>query len=844
MVPSGVPPATTATTATHATNCVEQECVQAEREPAAFPRLANPRLVPLRGIHIRSRNVSRIVSPAEATATALPRTHAVTGPLWERVRGHRASIDTALPLAAWHESPDDSRSKNAAAFSRNAQSDETGTWEGRRLYREVCREKDAARHAFGCARVQALSRELDRSATSLEEFVDRGVLPFMRANGFQAIFDIDNENFGRWSWFLNLNQSDKKLLIDTRKRVFNKKFELVQALVQESCRKDDRANEIAFYLAIQSCKDLLHLNYCGDCSQRSMSLILNTLLFSGQIEEHVNYSCYFLRNGHSDMIYAKLNDILKGKTIDVTKSCFSTERNGLCEPVNAHDEPDVSVCHLYLAKYLLHMRMENLRIIDSYLNNQDCAELIGEYAGMSEKTIIWKPGFYLHQAIDTLRYFHCQEINTCTRKNHFQGIEIFADDVVKNQDYFVGRLVKDGINFARGWLSRMIHRKNKNLALPLPQVIEDYTADYNLQYNLFIKPVLPFLVEKINSFAGSQIIGMAHTTSITRLLLEGTQCCYKRGFFFSDLCEYMDDYNGDCYWPCYCDGTTYIGESPIDLEGRFRDTVMALMFAEQKLAQANFYLYRNSQASKAILNKLPPNARVGSISAAAKGEYDGDLYDLSEMSTLLPDITSVVDALFYSGMASTENLTTIFGKADYVSLWAEGCLDNDKRKGLKIRYLSKDDRREKFREMVRLVPILALSRNLAPSVTQFVSTFGVDALGLPQFERQKLERASLLGKLHVDRQLRSKRPRSALDEFDNVGLACRRLFNASSFEEALWDSCSVPRSIVRNGTEELMIKAGWKYLDERVELNDSSVELGRRIAHVYSESWCSVWAES
>ena len=358
---------------------------------------------------------------------------------------------------------------------------------------------------------------------------------------------------------------------------------------------------------------------------------------------------------------------------------------------------------------------------------------------------------------------------------------------------------------------------------------------------------------------------------MTRLLLEGIQCCYCPGDFFRNLFLYMD-HDEDC------DGPTYIGESPIALEGRFKDTVLALMFAEQKLAQANFYLNRNSPASKTILGKLPPNARVGSIAAAARGDFsvyiDEDLDDpfevVSHMSTLLPDIASVVDALFYAGLASRENLATIFGHEDYVSyrlydlrtkqqkqqqftvtrylsrtrLWTEGCLDNDKGKGLKIRYLSKDDRRERFREIVRLVPILALAQNLAPPITQFVSKFGMDALGLPQFERQKLERASLLGNLHVDRQLRSKRPRGALDEFDDVGVACRRLFNASSFEEALWDSCSVPRSIVLNGTEDLMIKAGWRYLNERVELNDSSVEMGRRIAHVYTESWCSVWAES
>ncbi|EJK53944.1 hypothetical protein THAOC_26519, partial [Thalassiosira oceanica] len=184
----------------------------------------------------------------------------------------------------------------------------------------------------------------------------------------------------------------------------------------------------------------------------------------------------------------------------------------------------------------------------------------------------------------------------------------------------------------------MIRQKNKNLTRPLPQVIGDYTADYNLQYNLFIKPVLPSLVDNINSLARSQIIGMAHTTSITRLLLEGIQYCYCPDDFFYDLSELMDH-----------------DQSPI--EGRFRDTVMALMFVEQKLAQANFYLYRNSQASKAILDKLPPNARVGSISAAAEGNFsvyidedmDNPFEIVSHMSRLLPDITSVVDALFTPG---------------------------------------------------------------------------------------------------------------------------------------------------------------------------------------------------
>ena len=62
-----------------------------------------------------------------------------------------------------------------------------------------------------------------------------------------------------------MNESDKKLLTDTREQVFTSKVELIEALVQEGCRRDG-TNEIALYLAIQSCKDLLHLNYSWDCS--------------------------------------------------------------------------------------------------------------------------------------------------------------------------------------------------------------------------------------------------------------------------------------------------------------------------------------------------------------------------------------------------------------------------------------------------------------------------------------------------------------------------------------------------------------------------------------------------
>ena len=130
-------------------------------------------------------------------------------------------------------------------------------------YSEVCREEDAACHADGCARVQALSEGLNRIVTSLEELIGR-MVPRYFFTSFPDIFDRDTD-LSCWIWFRKLNESDKKLLTDTREQVFTSKVELIEALVQEGCRRDG-TNEIALYLAIQSCKDLLHLNYSWDCS--------------------------------------------------------------------------------------------------------------------------------------------------------------------------------------------------------------------------------------------------------------------------------------------------------------------------------------------------------------------------------------------------------------------------------------------------------------------------------------------------------------------------------------------------------------------------------------------------
>ena len=89
----------------------------------------------------------------------------------------------------------------------------------------------------------------------------------------------------------------------------------------------------------------------------------------------------------------------------------------------------------------------------------------------------------------------------------------------------------------------------------------------------------------------------------------------------------------------------------------------------------------------------------------------------------------------------------------------------------------------------------------------------------------------------------TKRRRCELDNFLTITEVCRHFFDTLTIEEAIWDLVGIPRLIVFNGNEDKMKKAGWKYCKVKSVLGDKTVQLGSRVAYVYSGSWCTIWKE-
>jgi len=87
-----------------------------------------------------------------------------------------------------------------------------------------------------------------------------------------------------------------------------------------------------------------------------------------------------------------------------------------------------------------------------------------------------------------------------------------------------------------------------------------------------------------------------------------------------------------------------------------------------------------------------------------------------------------------------------------------------------------------------------------------------------------------------------KKSRHNIDGFLTVEEASCHFFDTSTLEEAIWDLARVPRLIVLYRDREMMAKVGWTYCGMKSVLGDKSVQLGSRVAYIYSPS-CTVWKE-
>jgi len=712
-------------------------------------------------------------------------------------------------------------------------------------------------------------------------------LDFATGGRIHLLFDggFPGSYFSRFD--VRMDESQRGILIVQVENYFVARENLIKKLMQEGCRGDMRnQNELALEIAISHCKDLIFL-------RRDCNLILHLYLLMGKLEELYHTSCYFARegfgrthhNGHGlNLDDCELSIFWKSSTWvrqqKMSRSFFKREPGDFVSYLSAPYHWTALV-FIFIVKYMLHMSMESLTLINKhFLDNQDCIALIGEFTGTKKEWIISEKNWYRDQAFEVIRRFFCEE-------RYFDpdhSMSLYLDNILKfASEYFpcntrrvIYSAIEAGIdNFGK---IKLYQKQERSMSIPRwTEVIESYEADHELIYSTNIRPVLFLAVKKINAMARYDVVGMSAnpTFAVTNFITEAIKACSRISVesFCLEFFMYMDYGEDD-------DEMEEVDESWTDPNPRdFTQAILACMLIEKKLAQCNYHKNKVCEQAEVIFDLLP-GGKESYISLQPPPEdpeaFEYDFVDpMTDMdsqcsramsvSHWLSDVTTVVDALFAADLSTEENLTVLFGRSDYVSyriwelheqrernkqksivsfisrkrIWKEGCIDNDHSLGLKIQYLNKKDRRQRFEDIKNLIPVGNSICSLEPSLDHFVKKFGLGNLGVESvfdsysnFQEHERPGGSIF-----------KRRRYELDEFLTVEEACRHFFDAGSLEEAIWDLVGIPRVVILNGNKEKMQGSGsWKYCGVKSVLGDKSVQLGSRVAHVYSGS-CHIWKE-
>jgi len=652
-----------------------------------------------------------------------------------------------------------------------------------------------------------------------------------------------------------------------RKELLDKRELLIKELLYEGGRKGGYAGEytnkivLAYEVAAQQSLDLELLQRKRTWQDREKdnaefgapNLVMNVHLLTGRFEE----------------LYQKCQTYFETSYIDENiAEPFDTEGLSL---FNGQTQC-VALIHIFLIKYILHMSMENLHLINtSFLDNKDCISLIGEFVGLKKEWIITDDiNWYRDQAyevahlIHCMNYYHPSKYDDYHKYDHTLINECFEKISMMAQDYFPGRasVIEAANRMGKKLISKIrsdrIHDKQM-ATTRWAEVIKNYEADHELIYKSEIDQLnLTSVSERINILAGWNAIGtnVNPNLCIAEFVVEAMKACSEYSF--------TDIFSGDID----------TGDIDIDEEsdayhfGDLDAAVKACIAIEQKLAQCYFHMNKGGDSVMDILDQLPGGSESYVDPPPDDSEYalrelvDG-VNDIRVVAKWPLDVVRLVAALFNKGLATEDNLGILFGRSGYVScvvwalqkekqekiqpritsfvtrtrLWKEGCVDNDKLSGLKIKYLNRQERSQKFVELMQQLQLFtsvgSLLQSVVPSVEQFVSKFGWKCLGDVATKQFLVEWISLTTDNDMDMEdnANPKRRRCDLDSFLTAEDACRHYFDTKSLEEAVWDHVGVPRIIILNGNMEIMQKAGWKYYKGGIR-GDKSVKLGSRIAHV------------
>ena len=757
-----------------------------------------------------------------------------------------------------------------------------------------CAENDEDRHSSRCRKIVQLSADIETRTADLRRFHPDDEIALFDSTGVDSSLWVDEEE---------LRPILAQCFQNERTALLGKRNDLVKELMHEGSTSSGRCaaeytsgNLLAYDMACRQSIDLLLLQKTPSAAE----LVLQVHLLTGRFEKLYDICCHYMTRG-TDVTTREGLDMIgqeRMRKMNITK-CYTDSRWE--EHTLFGDDKGtnlLSLVHIFLVKYMIYMSMENLHHINTnFLDNKDCINLIGEFVGLKKEWIITDDiNWYRNQAYKVARMIHC--CNMYGYEGHESRVNECFDKIKEGaQEYFynngrtsVNEAIETGKNMVYSF--RLQQRINSMPNLWLCSLVKklkaSYEADLAIVYKFEVKSLLMAAVQRINILAGWNAVGSGNYRPkygnhshlcITEFVTDALKTCRGSGLydiFHSPYLSETDIFYDDTERLDYEDLEELFEEYDM---GNFDEALLICISLEQKIAYCNFHQNKGNDDVVNILAQLPGENSVYTSEPLPDSE-DFAVRVSFESGVNMESITmaneKLVSALFKQGLATKDNLDILFGRSGYSSyqiwklqkqkeerrqpsiwsfitnsrLWKEGCTDIDRRSGLKIKYLNRQDRSQKFRslmqELTKLVPIGSILESVVPSVEQFVSKFGWNCLNDTATKQLLMEWISSYEVrtdkcLNMEDNSNPKRRRCDIDSFLTAEDACRHYFNTRSLEEAVWDAAGVPRIIILNGNRERMQKAGWKSIKGGIQ-GDEGLRLGSRIAHVYSPS-CLVYEE-
>ena len=479
------------------------------------------------------------------------------------------------------------------------------------------------------------------------------------------------------------------------KTYFTAREELIRALVHEAFSVE-RTNTLALDIALLQCKDLFHLDKFDSNYARKEGLspkkeyLLNLLLFTGRYEEHYTVCCYYATMGEQ-FVHTPPNEI--------TASVMKWEGEGDISGTFFYEHsiyhrhfPFLSLTHIFILKYILHLNMENLRLLHlNVLDNIDCVALIGEFIGVKKEWLKFDKNWYKDQALEVLREFARGD----DLAGHFGNMHGLTSVFLGSGKY---KQIDTALKIGRGQL-KQYRQSKENMScdhISTNWIVDRHRLKGDIEHiDLHRSCIHPIAVQiaKLNEIVGysafganyfsyhfpAQSLGMQFTPmSATKFLTEVMEVCEKK--------------SPDSFYEFFL----YIDE---ELEAWLSEDLLSCLLLERRFIQAHFYSnfcfdfdrisIHSKSDSKFLCAQEVVKALAPELSPLNHGHplplLDDDSFlnypmlgfrekedvrteeKIRQIGRWLPDVTKVIDALYHAGLATDDNLTSIFGDSSMVS---------------------------------------------------------------------------------------------------------------------------------------------------------------------------------